>query len=71
MTDISSSRAMAVAAHEGRAYIYVLKSMDEMRVDFNDRSRLEPIKEASLRSLHSVNTFRLMVVLVIGKAHLA
>ena len=49
MTDISSSRAMAVAAHEGRAYIYVLKSMDEMRADFNERSRLEPIKEASLR----------------------
>ena len=71
MTDTSSSRAMAVAAHEGRAYIYVLKSMDEMRADFNKQSRLEPIKEASLRSLHSVNTLRLMIVLVIGKAHLA
>ena len=71
MTDTSSSRAMAVAAHEGRAYIYVLKSMDEMRADFNEQSRLEPIKEASLRSLHSVNTLRLMIVLVIGKAHLA
>ena len=71
MTDISSSRAMAVAAHEGRAYIYMLKSMDEMRVDFNERSRLEPIKEASLRSLHPVNISRLMIVLVVGKAHLA
>ena len=71
MTDISSSRAMAVAAHEGRAYIYVLKSMDEMRVDFNERSRFEPIKEASFGSLHPVNAFRLMIILVIGKAHLA
>ena len=62
---------MAVAAHEGRAYIYVLKSMDEMRADFNERSRLEPIKEASLRSLHPIGTFRLMIVLVVGKAHLA
>lgn len=70
VTDISSSRAMAVAAHEGRAYIYMLKSMDELRADFDERSRLEPIKEASLRSLHPVNTFRLMIVLVIGTAHL-
>lgn len=71
MTDISSSRAMAVAAHEGRAYIYVLKSMEEIRADFNKRSRLEPIKEASLQSLHPVNTFRLIIVLFVGKAHLA
>ena len=50
MTDISSSRAMAVAAHEGRAYVYVLKSMDEMRAEFKEKSRLEPIKEVRIRS---------------------
>lgn len=47
MTDIFSSRAMAVAAHEGRAYIYALKSMDEMRAEFKEKSRLEPIKAVS------------------------
>ena len=71
ITNISSSRAMAVAAHEERAYIYALRSMDEMRADFNERSRFEPIREVSLRSLHLVNAFRLTIVLVVGKAHLA
>ena len=50
MTDIARSRAMAVAAHEGRAYVYVLKSMNEMRAEFTGTSRLEPIKEVSVRS---------------------
>ena len=71
MTDVSSSRAMAVAAHEGRAYIYMLKSMDEMRTDFKEQSRLEPIKEASLRSLYPADASWLMVVFVVGKARLA
>lgn len=64
MTDTSRSRAMAVTAHEGRAYIYVLKSMDEMRVDFKDNSRLEPIKEVGVRTSYSVQTSRLMIMLL-------
>lgn len=42
------SRAMAVAAHEERAYVYLLKSMDEMRADFKEKSRLGPIREEKL-----------------------
>lgn len=49
MTDISRSRAMAVAAHEGRAYVYALKSMIEMRAEFKEKSRLGPIKEVSIQ----------------------
>lgn len=44
------SRAMAVAAFEGRAYIYMLKSMHEMREEFKEKSHLGPIKEVSIRS---------------------
>lgn len=51
MTDMSRSRAMAVAALEGRAYVYALKSMNEMRVEFKENSRLGPIKEVSTRSI--------------------
>ena len=71
MTDIASSRAMAVAAHEKRAYIYMLKSMDEMRADYREQSRLEPIKEVSLRSFYAVRISRLLIVFGVGKAHLA
>lgn len=42
------SRAMAVAAHEGRIYIYALKSMNEMRAEFKENSQLGPIKEEKL-----------------------
>ena len=51
MTDVSRSRAMAVAAHEGRAYVYALRSMDEMRVDFKENSRLKPIRGVSTWSI--------------------
>ena len=51
MTDMPRSRAMAVAAHEGRAYIYALKSMNAMRAEFKEDSRLGPIKEVSIRSV--------------------
>lgn len=51
MTDMPRSRAMAVAAHEGRAYIYALKSMNEMRAEFKENSLLGPIKEVSIRSV--------------------
>lgn len=54
-TNISSSRAMAVAAREGRAYVYVLKSMDEMRAEFKEKSRLEPIREVCIRSFSLCN----------------
>ena len=64
MTDTSRSRAMAVAAHEGRVYIYALKSMDEMRVGFTENSRLEPIKEVGIRTSYSEQTPRLMIVLL-------
>ena len=46
---------MAVAAHEGRAYVYVLKSMDEMRAEFQEHSRLEPIKEVCILSFSLCN----------------
>ena len=42
---------MAVAAYEGRAYVYTLKSMYEMREEFKEKSQLEPIKEVSIRSV--------------------
>lgn len=48
MIDTSRSRAMAVAAYDGRAYVYTLKSMNEMRADFKENSRLEPIKEVRI-----------------------
>ena len=51
MTNISRSRAMAVAAHEQRAYVYALKSMNEISADFKENSRLEPIKEVIMPSI--------------------
>ena len=48
MTKVARSRAMAVAAHEERLYVYALKSMDEMRTEFKEKARLEPIKEVRL-----------------------
>ena len=63
MTDIFSSRAMAVAALEGKVFLYVLNSIDQMRTNFKEKSRLEPIKEVSIQSVYSVHTSRLMIVL--------
>ena len=42
---------MAVAAYEGRAYVYMLKSMYEMRKEFKEKSQLGPIKEVSSLSV--------------------
>ena len=53
---------MAVAAHEGRAYVYTLKSMWEMKTEFEEKALLAPIKEASIRSTWFVHTPRLMTV---------
>lgn len=62
MTDMSRSRAMAVAAHEGRIYIYALKSMNEMRAEFKENSQLGPIKEVSNRSVWPVHDPRLKIL---------
>ena len=45
---------MAVAAFEGRAYLYMLKSMHEMRAEFKEKSHLGPIKEVSTPSVQLV-----------------
>ena len=50
MTNVSRSRAMAVAAHDGRAYVYALKSMDEMKAEFQRNLRIAPIGEVSTQS---------------------
>ena len=50
MTNVTRSRAMAVAAHEGRAYVYALKSMNEMKTEFQRSLRLGPIREVSTQS---------------------
>ena len=50
MTNVTRSRAMAVAAHEGRAYVYALKSMNEMKAEFQRSLRLGPIREVSIQS---------------------
>ncbi len=62
MNDISRSRAMAVADHGGRIYVYALKSMDEMRAEFREKSWLEPIKEVSIGLALSEHTSPLMIV---------
>ena len=51
---------MAVAAHEKRLYVYMLKSMDEMRADFKETSRLQPIKAVGIRFVQSPYTPQLM-----------
>ena len=38
---------MAVAAVEGRVYLYALKSMREMREELEMTSNIQPIKEVS------------------------
>lgn len=53
---------MAVTAHEGRAYVYALKPMDEMRAEFNEKSCLEPIKEVGILSSQLVHAPWLMIV---------
>ena len=62
MTNISRSRAMAVAAHEGRVYIYTLNPMNEMRAEFKEHSQLRPIKEVSNRSIWLMYTPQLTIV---------
>lgn len=62
MTHISRSRAMAVAAHEERIYIYTLSSMNEMRAEFRENSLLRPIKEVSNRLILLMHTPQLTIV---------
>jgi hypothetical protein len=38
---------MAVAAQEGRVYVYTLKSMAQMRQELAETSEFKPIKEVS------------------------
>lgn len=61
MTNVSRSRAMAVAAHDGRAYVYALKSMDEMKAEFQRNLRIGPIGEVSTQSTQLAHTFRLIL----------
>ena len=61
MTNETRSRAMAVAAHEGRAYVYVLKSMNEMRAEFQRSLRLGPIREVCIQSAYLAHIFRLIL----------
>ena len=39
---------IAIAATEGRAYIYELKSMKQMRQEFEEDSIFAPVKEVSV-----------------------
>lgn len=50
LSDLSRSRAMAVAAFDGKIIIYALKTMDEMKNGVDGGSRgdnLQPVKEVS------------------------
>ena len=67
MSDISRSRAMAVAAHEEKVYVYALKSRGEMRREFREESRLEPIKQVGILSFSFLRN-RLMTVSLSGSA---
>lgn len=50
LSDLSRSRAMAVAAFDGKIRIYALKTMDEMKSGVEGGSRgvnFQPVKEVS------------------------
>ncbi|KAL8830642.1 MAG: hypothetical protein Q9191_001319 [Dirinaria sp. TL-2023a] len=51
------SRAMAVAANEGSFYLYALKSMSDLKEEFNmaDDSTLDPIIGASIHQVLQLN----------------
>ena len=39
---------MAVAAHEGRAYLYLLKTMEDLEKELETSSDIEPVKEVGV-----------------------